>query len=164
MVRIIAQAWVTVNMAGQGELDQLVEMKMKIIENQNDSGMQPLDCSIPRGISDKYDEGFLKHRRSDPYSVAYFARAIDVIEPDSSSSEDDFAAGGADSPSAASASHRAANTQQPWRDHEKALGGRARDNEDTDVCYVCQEPGTPTNVLVGACRCSLKAHQSCHWA
>ena len=27
--RIIAEAWVTVNMAGQGEQDQVVEMKMK---------------------------------------------------------------------------------------------------------------------------------------
>jgi len=60
--------------------------------------------------------------------------------------------------------HRAANTQQPWRDHEQALGGRARDNEDTDVCYVCQEPRTTANILIGARRCSLKAHQSCHWA
>ena len=74
VARIIAEAWVTVHMAGQGEPDQLVEIKIKILENQNDSGMRLLDCSVLRDISDEYDEGFLKHRRLDPNSVAYFAQ------------------------------------------------------------------------------------------
>ena len=113
VVRIIAEAWVTVNMAGQGEQDQLVEIKMKTFKHRNDSGMRLLDCSVLRDISDEYDEGFLTHRRSDPNSVA---QNIDddvmcrAIEPDSSSSNDDPPAGGASSRSAATASHRAANT------------------------------------------------------
>ena len=132
--------------------------------------MRLLECSVPREFSDEYDAGFLKHRRSDSNSVAYFAQNTDddvmcrALGPDSSSSEDDPPAGGASSRSAAPASHRAANTPRSRWNHEQALGGRADNTADADVCYVCQEPDTPTNVLVGACQCSLKAHQSCHWA
>ena len=79
-VQVVAQARVIMNLAGVGAPLHHVEILMHIIENRNDSGMELLECSLPRSVSDAHIGPLRNQRRSDVASIAYFALASgDII-------------------------------------------------------------------------------------
>jgi len=103
MVRVVGEAWITVDLAAQGNPPQPIRILFKLIEDRNDSRMHMLESIVPYDIVHEYLEGWTRHRRSDFHSIAFFAQDINAnlawTEPPSnrtqSSSDDDPPAGGA---------------------------------------------------------------------
>ena len=119
-VQIVAEAKMTLNLAGDGNAARYVEVKMNVIEDRNNSGMDILQCSVPRLISDEYENSFRSQRRWDPDSTAYYARSSGEvicrnIIRSSASSKDDSDGGGASSRHAAPGHPRSNSIQQLQR-------------------------------------------------